>query len=395
MEDHRRCEKDTHYVTLDSIKEYKIRQRQQGKMDRDEVYKRMSQNLERVREVARSTFNRASTILAEEHQMALTETDFINIKEKMNKIDQRIDGLYQNWQVEYKEAITTEQCEEIQKFYEPYVLKYETKYKVLYQILRQASKEHTKVPSSRVPSTGLTPSLVALEDASTLKQKEWNRGKTGEDTPHMYSTLDGKLTPTAPIYEDMRTETPLNVTPEESLGGLSAAMGGTEDSKVTQHPSDNAKRPVSNVAPPEVSETSPKVISERTSQQELPRKNEVSRETSREDTLVATRCFFNTVTERRNVPEVPTTSTVSVSQIDTPLVTSAPVETEPAELETPSARTFLPSGSPPRPTATATCRPQTWVQCISEGQIEEHSREDEDSVESDPLEPLVLEGLPD
>ena len=35
----------------------------------------------------------------------------------MNKFDQRIDGLYQNWQVEYKEVITTEQCEEIQKFY--------------------------------------------------------------------------------------------------------------------------------------------------------------------------------------------------------------------------------------------------------------------------------------
>ena len=45
--------------------------------------------------------------------MALTETDFINIKEKMNKIDQQLDGLYQNWQAEYKEAITTEQCEEI------------------------------------------------------------------------------------------------------------------------------------------------------------------------------------------------------------------------------------------------------------------------------------------
>ena len=71
MEDHWRCEKDTHYVTLNSIKEYKIRQRQQGKMDRDEVYKRMSQNLERVREVARSTFSRASTISAEEHWMAL------------------------------------------------------------------------------------------------------------------------------------------------------------------------------------------------------------------------------------------------------------------------------------------------------------------------------------
>ena len=45
--------------------------------------------------------------------MALTETDFINIKEKMNKIDQRVDGLYQNWQAEYKEAITTKQCKEI------------------------------------------------------------------------------------------------------------------------------------------------------------------------------------------------------------------------------------------------------------------------------------------
>ena len=138
MEDHRRCEKDTHYVTLNSIKEYKARQRQQGKKDRDEIYKKMSQNLERVREVARSTFSRASTISGEEHRMALSETDFINIKEKMNKINQRIDGLYQNWHAEYKEAITTEQCEEIQKFYEPYVMKYETKYKVLYQILRQA-----------------------------------------------------------------------------------------------------------------------------------------------------------------------------------------------------------------------------------------------------------------
>ena len=37
IEDHRRCEKDTHYVTLNSIKEYKARQRQQGRKDRDEV----------------------------------------------------------------------------------------------------------------------------------------------------------------------------------------------------------------------------------------------------------------------------------------------------------------------------------------------------------------------
>ena len=113
IEDHRRCEKDTHHVTLSSIKEYKVRQQQQSQKERDEIYKGMSQNLERVREVARGTLSRASTILAEECQMALTETDFINIKEKMNKIDQRLDVLYQNWQAEYKEGINTEQCEEI------------------------------------------------------------------------------------------------------------------------------------------------------------------------------------------------------------------------------------------------------------------------------------------
>ena len=268
MHEHHQYEKETHYVMLDSMKEHKVRQRQQGKKERDEVYRRMSRNLESVREVARNTFSRVSTISVEEHRMALSETDFLNIKEKMNKIDQRIDGLYQNWQAEYKEAITSEQCEDIQKFYEPYVRKYETKYKVLYQMLKQAIDEWNKVPSSGVSATGLTPSLVALEDASTMKKKEWNRGEPDIETPHMYSTIDGRLTPTAPAYEDMRTETPLNVTPEESLEGLSAAVGGTEDDRATQPPSDNVEGLVTNVAPPISVETRPKVISERIRQEE-------------------------------------------------------------------------------------------------------------------------------
>ena len=51
--ENRRCEKDTHHVTLSSIKEYKVRQQQQkGQKERDEVYKGMSRNLERIREVA-------------------------------------------------------------------------------------------------------------------------------------------------------------------------------------------------------------------------------------------------------------------------------------------------------------------------------------------------------
>ena len=78
IKDHRRYEKNTHQVTLSSIKEYKERQQwQRSQKERDEVYMGMSQNLERVREVAQGILSRASTISAEEHQMALMETDLL------------------------------------------------------------------------------------------------------------------------------------------------------------------------------------------------------------------------------------------------------------------------------------------------------------------------------
>ena len=79
--------------------------------------------------------------------------------------------------------------------------------------------------------------------------------------------------------------------------------------------------------------------------------------------------------ERRNVPEVPEMSATGVSQIDTPPIPLDPIETEPAEPGTASPGVNLPNGSPPRSTATTTCQPRTWVQHISEGQIEEHYRE--------------------
>ena len=200
-----------------------------------------------------------------------------------------------------------------------------------------------------------------------MKKKEWNRGEPDIETPHMYSTIDGRLTPTVPTYEDMRTETPLNVTPEKSLEGLSAAVGVTGSERATQQPPAHVEGLVTNIAPPISIETRPKVISERISQEDLLGRNEITRETSREDALAATRCFFSTVTERRSTTEVPVTTTVSVSQTDTPPVTSVPVETEHPEPETSPVRTFLPSGLPPRPTATATLRPRTWEQRISEG----------------------------
>ena len=137
------------------------------------------------------------------------------------------------------------------------------------------------------------------------------------------------------------------MTPEESEEGLSAAVGGIEDERATQQPSDHAEEMVPSVAPPSSIETRPKVISESRDQGELPGRTEITRETSREDAIAATRHFFSAVTERRSATDVPVTTTVSVTQTDTPPVTSVPVETECQEPETSPVRTFLPSGSCP------------------------------------------------
>ena len=76
----------------------------------------------------------------------------------MDKIDQRLDALYKNWQAEYKEAVTSEECEEIRRFYKPCLEKYESKYRILYQMLQQANKEHTSLLSTQEPTLGITPS---------------------------------------------------------------------------------------------------------------------------------------------------------------------------------------------------------------------------------------------
>ena len=389
-QEHHQYDKETHYAMLDSMIDNKMKQRQLEKRKRDEIYKQMTSNLEKVRAIARESLSRASTISVEERQMALSETDFLNIKEKMNKIDKKIKGLYQNWQAEHKEAITSEQCDAIHVFYEPHVKKYETKYKILYQMLKQAI-DRSQIPSSRVSASELTPSLVALEDASTLKRKECERDKPDIEKPHMFSTREGRLTPTAPTYEDMRMATPFHVTTVESQEGLSAADGGEEIERVTQQSSYPKEESESKAVPPISVEYRPDVIEERIRQEDMASRNTITKASSREDALATTRCFFGNVTERRSATEVPVTTTMSVSQTDTPPTTSAPKVEHP---EPSPVRTFPPSGTPPRPIATATLRPRTLEQRRSEGQVEEQSQDDDES-ENDTLEPLVMEGLPD
>ena len=162
-------------VTLEKMKESKEKCcNQQAQEERDAIYAQMVQNLEKTRAVVRNSVSRASTISAEEHQLTLTEDGFLTIQRKINKIDQRLDELYKNWQAEYRNAVTSEDCEEIRKFYKPYLEKYESKYKILYHLLQQANKSgQTSSFSTQEPTSGITPSLAALDDAQTLRQREW------------------------------------------------------------------------------------------------------------------------------------------------------------------------------------------------------------------------------
>ena len=190
----------------------------------------------------------------------------------------------------------------------------------------------------QVPSTGMTPSLAVLDDAPTLKQKEWSRGEPGEDTSRMFTTIGGHLTPTAPVYGDMRTDVTLNATTEEPLSDLSAAVGGMEERENIHHSYEEERDTTSNTTPPatEIPETSPNMLNVRSNQESSPGRNTITREASREDALATTRLFFNAVSERRNIPEVLVMSTTGVSQINAPPVPSDPIETEPAESGTAS-----------------------------------------------------------
>ena len=138
--------------------------KQQAKEERDAAYAQMAKNIERTRAVVRNSISRASTISAEERQLALTEEDFTAIKKKMDKIDQRLDDLYKNWHAEYGSTTTLEECDEIKRFYKPYLEKYESKYRILYHLLQQLS-----LISTQETSSGITPSLATLDDSPSLR----------------------------------------------------------------------------------------------------------------------------------------------------------------------------------------------------------------------------------
>ena len=141
------------------------------------------------------------------------------IKRKMDNINFRLNEMYRNWHAEYGNATTIKECEEIKNFYKPYMDKYESKFRILYQLLQQP-----RSVSSHDDASGITPSLAALDDATSLKQREWARSNQREDIPRQYSSMEGRLTPHTPRSEDMRLEQSLTVTPEGSLINIPAAV---------------------------------------------------------------------------------------------------------------------------------------------------------------------------
>ena len=103
---------------MGKIKESKEKyQKQQIEEERDAACAQLIQNVEKTRAMVRNSVSRASTISVEEHHLTLTEDNFLAIQKKMDKIDQRFDDLYKNWHAEYRDAVSSEECDEIKKFY--------------------------------------------------------------------------------------------------------------------------------------------------------------------------------------------------------------------------------------------------------------------------------------
>ena len=271
-------------------------------------------------------------------------------------------------------------------------------------MLQQANRQTNpaSMPSTWEQTSDITPSLVALDDAQTLMRKEWSRGEPGEDIPRQYSMPCRHLTPTQPRSEDVRMDSTLNVTPEGSLNDILTASGRNVDLMESQQMHEAPELEIVSNQPPttlpgrgeETPYTSVKVTTERTPDgpmsrhMDIPRRVQHMREDSQEDALASARHFIvpgngqNQAMVTESPEEVPITTTggatVETSTLTiTSTVPTTSTATTAAGVGMGSSSPFLPNGSP-RPTVTATCRPQTWVQRIPiEVEVEEGVEEEE------------------
>ena len=203
--------------------------------------------------------------------------------------------------------------------------------------------------------------------------------------------------------EEMGLGPPLDVTPEGSLTDIPTAV---EREKTDQVPEEGMLGTSSETTYMEIPNPCVKTVSG-SPKREAPKIIQRTKEASREEVIASTHQFFAAV-DRRNasitarsqlastevqvrdvveVPDIPTTTVATTTSTTTSPVT---LDVEPRGISSP--RISLPKGSPSHPTVTATCRPRTWMQQLTEGQTTEPRREDASSSESNTF---AVERLPE
>ena len=274
---------------------------------------------------------------------------------------------------------------------------------MLYHLLQQP-----RLIPTHDGTSGITPSLAALDDATSLKQREWIRSEPGEDTPRQYSNIEGCLTPHTPRSEDMKLEPSLNVTPEGSLVDIPTVVRRETREQV---PEREMLGTSSETAYMEFPNTQVKTLSKEPVSG-VPKTLQGTKEASRAEALASTRQFFAAIDQRNmNIPagnqvtpvEVRERDNIEVLEVTTTTVvttttsTTTPPSTVDAELRgTSSSWISLPEGSLSCPTVTATCRPRMWMQQLTEGQTNKPRREEDSSNESiTTMEETLPEDIPD
>ena len=178
----------------------------------------------------------------------------------------------------------------------------------------------------------------------------------------------------------------LNMTPEGSLADIPTAV---EREKKDQAPEEGILGTSSETTYMEIPNTCVKTVLE-SSMREAPRIIQRTKEASREEAIASTQQFFAAV-DRRNASITTGSQLASievcerdvVEVLDVPTTTTTPPVTLDVEPRgTSSPRISLPEGCPCCPTVTATCRPRTWMQQLTEGQITESRRGDASSSDS-------------
>ena len=132
-----------------------------------------------------------------------------------------------------------------------------------------------------------------MDDAPSLRQREWILGEPGEDVPRQYSSNGRCLTPTTPRCEDMRLHLTLNVTPEGSLVDLPTAVGIiTEDrERKNQLPEEGLQGTSSETTYMDIPDTLVKTVPVSTAR-EVHRVIQRTKEASREEAIASVQQFF-------------------------------------------------------------------------------------------------------